>query len=607
MRARHEVSSGPRRTQNRVDEPAATPPDTAFRNEPDTDFSLADNRRWWREHTRAWRSALPATIPAVVAGRDVLEPCDGEGIDPSDPTEVLYRYTRCTVQHIDEAMRAAAGAARRWAAQPLSDRRDLLMAIADEFSRHRGEILAVMARDGGKTAAEADPEVSEGTDFARYYARAAMRLGEVDGMRHEPLGIVVVTPPWNFPFAIPSGGVLAALAAGNAVILKPAPESVATAHLIARLCWDAGVPRDLLQFVPCADDPAGTALVTHPLTAAVILTGSYETARLFHRLRPDLRLHAETSGKNAIVITAAADLDLAVKDLVQSAFGHAGQKCSAASLAIVERSVYESDRFRSQLRDATESLRVGPAWVPGTDVGPIIAPPRGPLADALAHLGAGEVWLVEPRQLDDDGYLWRPGVKLGVRPGSSYHLTECFGPVLGVIRADDLDEAITCRTPCRSGSPEESTASTTRRSTTGSNGFRSATPTSTGTSPVPSCNASRSAGGNARRSVRERKRAGQTTWRVSVTGCPRATRPSTPTRCARRRRPTGPGGVTSAPATSTRRGWRQRSTASATAPCRRSCCGPHPRCPRQRSSWPGPRRPWSAPVSTCGVVRSTRP
>ncbi len=442
VHARHQVSTGPRRTQNRGVQASPTPSDAPFRNEPDTDFALADNRRWWREHTAAWRDALPPVIPAVIAGREVLEPCDGEGIDPSAPGEVLYRYTRCTVEHVDEAMRTAAAACRRWSAQPLVDRRDLLMAIADEFARHRGEIVAVMARDGGKTAAEADPEVSEGTDFARYYARAATRLGEVDGMRHEPLGVVVVTPPWNFPFAIPAGGVLAALAAGNAVILKPAPESVATSHLIARLCWAAGVPGDLLQFVPCADDPAGTALITHPLTAAVILTGSYETAQLFHRLRPDLRLHAETSGKNAIVITAAADLDLAVKDLVQSAFGHAGQKCSAASLAIVERPVYESERFRSQLRDATESLRVGPAWEAGTDVGPIISPPRGPLADALAHLGAGETWLVEPRQLDDEGYLWRPGVKLGVQPGSSYHRTECFGPVLGVMRADDLDDAI---------------------------------------------------------------------------------------------------------------------------------------------------------------------
>ncbi len=440
--ARHDVAATPRRTQNRGAELPSTPPDTPFRNEPDTDFSLPDNRRWWREHTDSWRDALPETIPAVVGGREVLEPCDGVGIDPSAPDGVLYRYTRCTVEQVDEAVRSAADAGRRWAERPLTDRRDLLMAVADEFSRHRGEIVAVMARDGGKTAAEADPEVSEGTDFARYYAASAMRLGGVEGMRHEPFGVVVVTPPWNFPFAIPAGGALAGLAPGNAVILKPAPETVATASLIARLCWAAGVPRDLLQFVPCADDPAGTALITHPLTAAVILTGSYDTARLFHRLRPDLRLHAETSGKNAIVITAAADLDLAVKDLVQSAFGHAGQKCSAASLAVVERSVYESERFRSQLRDAAESLRVGAAWEPGTDVGPLIAPPRGPLADALVSLGEGETWLVEPRRLDDEGYLWRPGVKLGVREGSSYHQTECFGPVLGVMCADDLDDAI---------------------------------------------------------------------------------------------------------------------------------------------------------------------
>ena len=159
----------------------------------------------------------------------------------------------------------------------------------------------------------------------------------------------MVAPPWNFPFAIPAGGVLAALAAGNTVILKPAPETVLTAWLLATCLWDAGVPRDVLQFLPCPDDEVGRAL-DHP---------SRRRRRHPHRRRstppgcflawrPDLRLHAETSGKNAIVVTAAADLDLAVADLVQSAFGHAGQKCSAASLAIVEQSVLDDGRFLGQ-------------------------------------------------------------------------------------------------------------------------------------------------------------------------------------------------------------------------------------------------------------------
>jgi RHH-type proline utilization regulon transcriptional repressor/proline dehydrogenase/delta 1-pyrroline-5-carboxylate dehydrogenase len=308
----------------------------------------------------------------------------------------------------------------------------------------RGEAVAVMVRDGGKTVREADPEVSEGLDFARYYAGCAAELGELPahGVRAEPLGVVVVASPWNFPWAIPAGGVLAALAAGNAVVLKPAPETVLTAYVLARQCWAAGVPADALQFLPCPDDEVGRRLVTHPDVAAVVLTGSWDTAQLFLSWRPDLRLHAETSGKNALVITEAADLDAAVKDLVRSAFGHSGQKCSAASLAVVAAPVYDDPGFRRRLRDAVTSLAVGPATDLTTVVGPLVAPASGPLADALEVLQPGEEWLVRPRQVGPNPRLWSPGVKLGVRPGSSFHLTECFGPVLGLMRARDLDEAL---------------------------------------------------------------------------------------------------------------------------------------------------------------------
>jgi RHH-type proline utilization regulon transcriptional repressor/proline dehydrogenase/delta 1-pyrroline-5-carboxylate dehydrogenase len=163
---------------------------------------------------------------------------------------------------------------------------------------------------------------------------------------------------------------------------------------------------------------------------------------MFLGWRPKLELHAETSGKNAIVVTAAADLDAAVGDLVRSAFGHAGQKCSAASLGILEASVYDDPRFCRQLADAVSSLRPGSSTELSTTMGPLITAPQGVLRDALTRLGPGERWLVEPYQIGDNPHLWSPGVKLGVRPGSSFHLTECFGPVLGLMRARDLDEAI---------------------------------------------------------------------------------------------------------------------------------------------------------------------
>ena len=399
------------RSQDRLSEDRRFSSDEPFHNEPDTDFSLAVNRSW-----------IAANL--------------------STPVASLNDNALFDTALIDRVVASARLAGQTWSATPPAHRRAVLHRVAEVIAAQRGVAIATMAHDAGKTVLEGDPEVSEALDFARYYAESSRILHTFTDVTFQPHRVVLVAPPWNFPYAIPAGGVFAALAAGSAVILKPAPETASTARLLAEQCWAGGVPRDLLQFVPCADDDIGQYLVTHPDIDAVILTGGYETAQLFHTWRPDLELHAETSGKNAIVITAAADVDAAVRDLVRSAFGHSGQKCSAASLAIVEGSVYDDPAFLRQLRDATASLVVGPAWDPRTDVVPLIRQPSGATLRALTTLDAGESWLVAPRVSPDNPHLWSPGVRLGVQRGSWFQQTECFGPALGVIRVSDLDEAI---------------------------------------------------------------------------------------------------------------------------------------------------------------------
>ena len=171
-----------------------------------------------------------------------------------------------------------------------------------------------------------------------------------------------------------------------------------------------------------------------------MLTGSIDTAHMFQDWKPSIHLNAETSGKNAMVITAAADIDQAIKELVKSAFGHAGQKCSAASLAIIEASVYDDPSFHMRLADATRSLCVGDATDFNNVMGPVINPPTGNLLRALTTLEPGETWLVEPTKLNETTYT--PGIRKDVAPNSWFHLTECFGPVLGLMRANDLTHAL---------------------------------------------------------------------------------------------------------------------------------------------------------------------
>jgi RHH-type proline utilization regulon transcriptional repressor/proline dehydrogenase/delta 1-pyrroline-5-carboxylate dehydrogenase len=435
---RHRLAVPTRRIQHRAAEAGRAAAGPRFANEPDTDFSITANRDWISGHLDAVRTAgLPDYRP-VVGDRTVGGVPAETGVDPSAGGQAAYRWLSADLPQVEEAVAAARVAGAEWAARPVADRRRLLEAAADGLARRRGRLLAVMAVDAAKTIREGDPEVSEAIDFATYYA--AHIPGPDTGFR--PHGTVVVASPWNFPLSIPAGGLFGALAAGNAVIFKPAPETVATAAELAEVIWAAGVPRQVLQFVPCVDGEASRRLITHPDVDAVVLTGSWETARMFQGWRPRLALHAETSGKNAMVITATADLDEAIADLVHSAFGHAGQKCSAASLAIVEAPVHDDGRFLRRLADAVRSLVVGPAWDLATSMGPLIRPPQDPLLDAFTRLGPGERWLVAPAPLDEHRYLWSPGVKVGVAPGSPYHLTECFGPVLGVMRAADLDEAI---------------------------------------------------------------------------------------------------------------------------------------------------------------------
>lgn len=403
----------------------------AFDNDPETDATVAANRDWVVRHLG--REPGPPRTPVL---------------DDDD--------------QLDAHLATARAAQTAWAAVPASDRRRILWSVADELDRRRGDLVAAMAHEAGKTFAQADPEICEAIDFARYYGDRARDLPDpplpvsddaglfadapttAPEARFEPLGVVAVVPPWNFPVAIPAGGCLAALAAGNAVVLKPAPQTPRCAEIVAESCWAAGVPGDVLQFVRAPENDLGRRLVTE--TDAVILTGAGATADLFRSWKPELRIFAETSGKNAMVITPNADIDLAVKDLVDSAFGHAGQKCSAASLAICVGGVHDSPRFRRQLRDAVQSLAVGPGSQITTTVNGIIEAPNPDLLRALTQLDDGEEWLVRPHPLDDAdpaaARLWQPGVRVGVRPGSWFHRTECFGPVLGLIAADDLDDAL---------------------------------------------------------------------------------------------------------------------------------------------------------------------
>lgn len=434
---------GPRRHQNRFEPPQGLDPKSTFENESDTDFALPHNREWVGQIVNTWKNKKIDSVPCVIGGNEYREARPrGEGEDPSKPRAFAYTYTLAGWMLVDQALSTAKSYEAVWAQTSIEKRCDLLAKAAQKLRERRGDLIGVMLADGGKTPYESDPEISEAIDFAEYYRRSAIKIDSCKDLQWKPKGTYLVAPPWNFPVSIPTGGILGALVIGNCVIFKPAPEAVLSGWVLVNALWDAGIPKEALQFICCEDDPVGSKLIKDPRLNGVILTGATSTARLFMKMRPDLDLSAETGGKNAMIITALSDRDLAIKDLIQSAFGHSGQKCSAASLAILEAEVYDDPHFRQQLKDAVMSLQVGPAWNPSSKVTPLIREPGDVLLRGLTTLEKGEEWLVKPYQDPSNPNLWSPGVKWGVKEGSFMHHTELFGPVLAVMRAKNLEHAI---------------------------------------------------------------------------------------------------------------------------------------------------------------------
>ena len=440
------LSNAPRRTQDRRNElcehDRVSQGWRHFHNEPDTDWSLPHHAEWARGIIADWEKRS-VEVPLVTGGGEITNDRSmRDCLDPSRPGVVVGHYRQASPHDIEQAVECAARDDDGWRAMTARQRQGILKNVAKEIRRARTDLMGAALANCGKTLAESDPEVSEAVDFVEFYAETGREYFELPGVIARGKGVVVVVSPWNFPIAIPCGGVAAALAAGNTVILKPASDSVLPAWELCQCFWRGGVSRKTLQFVPCSGGKEGSQLVQHPWVNAVILTGGTATAQTMLAAKPDLPLSAETGGKNATIVTAMSDRDLAIKNVLHSAFSHAGQKCSATSLLLLEAEVFDDPDFKRALVEAAESITVGSAWELQTKIGPLIKPPAGDLANALLKLEDGESWALMPRKLEGNDGLWTPGIKWGVQPGSYTHMTEFFGPVLGVMRFEKLHDAI---------------------------------------------------------------------------------------------------------------------------------------------------------------------
>jgi RHH-type proline utilization regulon transcriptional repressor/proline dehydrogenase/delta 1-pyrroline-5-carboxylate dehydrogenase len=422
---------------------------------------------WWRqENLDAMARALTAVegrfgteIPARIGDRDVFTDRTIVSVDPAEPSRVVAVSASCTPADADRAVEIATAAFERWSRTPATERAAVLFRTADWMRRRRFEIAALQVYEAGKGWGDADGDVTEAVDFCEYYGREMLRLdrggavdsppGEDNRLTYHGRGVGVVIAPWNFPLAIPTGMVTAALVAGNCVIFKPAEQTPAIAAKLAEGLRDSGLPDGVLAFLPGVGEEVGAHLVSHPGISFVSFTGSKSVglaineaaARTAPGQREVRRVIAEMGGKNALIIDSDADLDEAVPAALASAFDYQGQRCSAASRLVVVDSVH--DAFLERLVEATRALRIGHPREMGTEVGPVIE------EDALKRIRGwqeradtfGRV-VLQREDLPERGYFVGPTIVDGVSPGSAIAQEEIFGPVVAVLRAADFEEAI---------------------------------------------------------------------------------------------------------------------------------------------------------------------
>ena len=445
----------PTRTQDRNKPYVGQEPQDEMINEPDTDFDRFCNQEWVERIFAKWKNNGQLTGVKAEWGDwkpgDVLPTQIGAGLvynddkvkyfDRSQEGDVLVcEMSRADKAQTEQILQIADADAGGWRNTTIEQRHAIMYKAANILGQMRGDLNGSMCAITGKTIEEADVEVSEAIDYCRFYTTTMKKYAALDDIEMRAKGTVLVLSPWNFPCAIPCGGVVAALASGNTCVLKPATVAAPVAWLFAKAFWEAGVPKEALQVI-ITNREATPLLTSSPVIKHIILTGGTETAQSIAHTNPRKPLSAETGGKNVMILSAKGDRDHAIMNACRSAFGNAGQKCSACSLLLVERSVYNNPEFFEKLTDCASSLKVGGVWNAGNIVGPMITNKNDKLEQAF-KLEPGERWLIAPEFVDEKKYIMKPTIKVDVKPDSFTFRTELFAPLLAVAPYDTLEEAV---------------------------------------------------------------------------------------------------------------------------------------------------------------------
>jgi 1-pyrroline-5-carboxylate dehydrogenase len=432
-----------------------------FKNDQPLDFSIPENEQALRAAIKDVETKLGKRYPIVIGGEERETGQWIKSINPADPDQVVGEVAKARKEDVEDAIQAAHKAFKKWRNMPAKERASVLFKLAGLMNKHRLELDAWMVYELDKPWDEADGEVAEAIDFLEWYGRLALKLEEpaelgsvpeeANELLNVPLGVGVVIPPWNFACAIYTGMTMSGVAAGNTVIVKPASNTPVIGYRIFQLMQEAGVPGGVVNFLPGSGDEVGDTLVEHPLTRYVAFTGSrdvgvriYENAAKVQSGQRWLkRVVAEMGGKDAIIVDDEADLEAAAQGIVTSAFGFAGQKCSACSRAIIHQDVY--DEVVKRVVELTEStVTVGAATEGNCTLGAVVDEKQyNSILDYL-EIGKreGTVLTGGGKVEGKKGYYIQPTVIADVAPNARVACEEIFGPVVAMVKARDYDHAL---------------------------------------------------------------------------------------------------------------------------------------------------------------------
>ena len=438
--------------------PACDPAPPAFANTPRTDFSRDGERAAFRQALARARAQTGETYRLAIPGARDTAAAGHLSLNPARPEEILGRIELAAKAHAEQAVVNALRAFPAWRAAPAAQRATLALRAAGLMLERRAELAAWQVLEQGKNWREADADVAEAIDLVRYYAGQAVQLdgwktthdfpGETNATRFEPRGVTLVVSPWNFPLAILAGMTSAALVTGNCAIMKPAAPAQIVAYRFHSILLEAGFPPEVCQLLPGRGGDIGDYLVRHPQVDLIAFTGSREVGLRILELAAQLapgqthvkRVVCEMGGKNAIIVDADADLDEAVLQILHSAFGYQGQKCSACSRVVAVGAVHE--RLAARLAAALEAYPVGPPEEPQHVFGPVITREAQQKALGYIEIGKSEGRLFFQGRAPDTGFYVPPAIFTGIEPHHRLAPAEIFGPVLAVLRAASFDAAL---------------------------------------------------------------------------------------------------------------------------------------------------------------------